>query len=99
MRLSPYEREVIRRTTTELAGPAAQVRLFGSRTDDTARGGDIDLLVALPEPCLDRLDLGLRIGARVERHLGLQRIDVLVADPSTPPSGVLAQARRTGVPL
>jgi predicted nucleotidyltransferase len=99
MRLSEHQREVIRRSAVELAGASAKVLLFGSRLNDQARGGDIDILVELPELCPDRLALSLRIGARIERQLGLQKIDVLVADPATPLSGVLSAARRMGLPV
>jgi predicted nucleotidyltransferase len=50
VRLSPTARDIIRATTREVFGEQAQVRLFGSRTDDAQRGGDIDLLVELPSP-------------------------------------------------
>lgn len=96
MRLSVHQRSVICRSAAELAGPSARVLLFGSRLDDAGRGGDIDLLVELPEPCANRLELSLRIGARIESRLGLQKIDVLVADPETPASPVLAAARQSG---
>ncbi len=99
MRLSEHQREVIRRSTAELAGPLAQAMLFGSRLNDQARGGDIDILIELPQPRPDRLALSLRIGARIERQLGLQKIDVLVADPATPLSPVLIAARRVGTPI
>ena len=45
MRLTPWERSTIRDTVRTVAGSGARVRLFGSRTDDSARSGDIDLLV------------------------------------------------------
>jgi predicted nucleotidyltransferase len=48
MRLTPEVREVIRTATQEVFGDQARVFLFGSRTDDNQRGGDIDLLVELP---------------------------------------------------
>ena len=99
MRLSPYQREVIRRATAEVAGPTARVLLFGSRTRPELRGGDIDLLIELPQPCADRLTLALRLGARIDRELGLQRIDVLVADAQTPDSPLLNAARRDGIPV
>lgn len=99
MRLSPHERDVIRRATADLAGPDARALLFGSRTRPDLRGGDIDLLIELGQPCAERLALGHRIGARIERQLGLQRIDVLVADPSSPGSPVLSAARHDGIPV
>ena len=48
MRLSPSQIQAIVAATAELAGSDAQVRLFGSRLDDTLHGGDIDLLVECP---------------------------------------------------
>jgi predicted nucleotidyltransferase len=99
MRLSTHERDVIRRATAELAGPMARVLLFGSRTRQDMRGGDIDLLIELAQASPERFALGSRIGARIERQLGLQKIDILVADPETPDSPVLAEARRAGIPI
>lgn len=97
MRLSERQREVIRQATADVAGPSARVLLFGSRTRPDLRGGDIDLLVELRHPHVDRFALGLKLGARIERQLGLQKIDILVADPATPDSPVLAAARQDGV--
>ena len=97
MRLSEHQRQVIRRTTAEVAGPSARVLLFGSRTRPELRGGDIDLLIELAQPSPDRWALGTKLGARIERQLGLQKIDILVADPVTPDSPVLAAARHAGV--
>jgi predicted nucleotidyltransferase len=99
MRLSDHDRSAIVRVTAELAGPRARVLLFGSRTRDDLRGGDIDLLIELPDVTPQRLLLGDRIGARLQRTIGLRRIDVLVADPATPATPVLLAARRDGVEL
>jgi len=40
MRLITHQIDIIRRAVAELAGDDAQVSLFGSRTDDSVRGGD-----------------------------------------------------------
>jgi predicted nucleotidyltransferase len=99
MRLSSFERDVIRMATADVAGADARVLLFGSRTQPDRRGGDIDLLVELPVPHPDRWVLGFKIGARIEQRLGLQKIDVLVADPQTPESPVLLAARRDAIEI
>ena len=52
MRLTPHEREVIRRLGLRQFGRLP--RLFGSRLDEARRGGDIDLLA----------DLWLELGER-----------------------------------
>jgi len=45
MRLSKFEIETLVRAAHDYFEPDAVVRLFGSRLDDAARGGDIDLLI------------------------------------------------------
>lgn len=46
MRVSTAQTEVILACVRAQFGADAQVMLFGSRLDDTARGGDLDLLVS-----------------------------------------------------
>jgi DNA polymerase sigma len=52
------------------------VYLFGSRTDDAARGGDIDLWVRS-----DRIGYTdqLRLQVRLKERMGWQKIDLLVS--------------------
>ena len=99
MRLTPETRQVIKESVQYIFGPNATVCVFGSRTNDEARGGDIDLLVECSDPVKDRLRKTLSLTARLQRRLGDQRIDVIVADPQTKPQSVHEVARRTGVPL
>ena len=49
MRLSPAERRAIDTAAREAFPPGTRVMLFGSRTDDARRGGDIDLLIEPPQ--------------------------------------------------
>ena len=83
MRITEHEITAIRRVTAEVAGVDARVFLFGSRTRDDLRGGDIDLLIELPTHGLDKLAVSLRTGARIQQLIGERKIDVLVADPQT----------------
>jgi predicted nucleotidyltransferase len=99
MRLTARDRHAIVQATAEVAGPAARALLFGSRTDDRARGGDIDLLIELPQAPADPLGLSLKLSARIQHRVGLRRIDVLVADPGSVPTPLLERARREAVAL
>lgn len=45
MRLTKQQTHAITQTVSRLAGTGAVVYLFGSRLNDQAKGGDIDLLI------------------------------------------------------
>ena len=73
--------------------------MFGSRVDDDARGGDIDLLVEAGEP-LQADDLVRRSGAFVAnlyKLMGERRIDVVVASPGVSAPGYLIEPARRRV--
>ncbi|MDD2714801.1 MAG: nucleotidyltransferase domain-containing protein [Candidatus Wallbacteria bacterium] len=81
MRLSPDEIRAIKESVAE-ADPKAVIYLYGSRSDDGKRGGDIDLMVLS-----DKIDRRARrkIKLKIYDRIGEQKIDLLVtADPVTP---------------
>lgn len=99
MRLSQQHREAIRRVVADAVGPAATVRLFGSRVDDSKRGGDVDLLIEMPVEPSDVFALQRRLSARLLRVLDSRPVDVLVIGPATPRETVHEEALRHGVLL
>lgn len=99
MRLNPRQVGIIRRSVIELVGPDAQVTLFGSRTDDTARGGDIDLLVEVPNSVDEPAWLGARISGRISHQLGGQKVDVVLSAPNLERFPVHDIAKEEGVVL
>lgn len=99
MRLTDQTREIIRQTTEAVFGARARVSLFGSRTDDRLKGGDIDLLVELAEPVDDTQHRSLTLVARLQRQLGDRAIDVIVLDPRTPRQPIHDVAQQTGEPI
>ena len=99
MRITEYETAAIRRVATEVAGVDARVFLFGSRTRDGLRGGDIDRLIELSTPDLDKLTVSLRTGDRLQQLIGERKIDVLVTDPQTTETPLIRAARRDGIAL
>ncbi len=48
MRLTPTQIDTINSTAQAVLGQGARVTLFGSRVDDQARGGDVDLMIEVP---------------------------------------------------
>jgi predicted nucleotidyltransferase len=82
MRLSEKEKNIILHSVKRI-DPSASVYLFGSRTDDSKRGGDIDLVIV--SALIDRN------GKRMIRSdfcdvFGEQRLDIIIdngdfADP------------------
>ena len=83
MRLSQQTQQLIKATTQEIFGIDAQVKVFGSKINDDARGGNIDLLVELPFCISDSERKVLQLIARLQLRLGDQPIDVLMIDPAT----------------
>lgn len=76
MRLSEFERKVIKETISTL-DQNAKIILFGSRANDAARGGDLDLLVISEH--LQPYQLG-KIRWQLWEQLGEQKIDLVLSD-------------------
>ena len=74
MRLSEEEKRIIRESIHSV-DPDAKVMLFGSRVNDQAKGGDIDLLCLSQK--IDR-PLHRRLRRKISDRLGGQRVDLLV---------------------
>lgn len=58
------------------------MRVFGSRLDDTAHGGDLDLMLELPEPADNPALISARLAALVSRLMHGRRVDVLLSAPN-----------------
>ncbi len=99
MRETVNERSTICETVRAVTGPRTRVRPFGSRTDDAAKGGDIDLLVEIDHPVDSPVLLGARIGARLQQALGGRRIDIVLSAPNVAEQSVHRVARATGIEL
>ncbi|NBC13862.1 MAG: nucleotidyltransferase domain-containing protein [Gammaproteobacteria bacterium] len=99
MRISPEQADTIRDVVRTKLGPGARVRLFGSRVDDAARGGDIDLFIEVDEPLANRAASASSIAAQCQLRLGDQRIDVVLVDPMTSSQPIHARARKEGILL
>jgi len=96
MRLSEYQIETIRKETVKAFGPRAVVRLFGSRVDDTRRGGDIDLHIETELPSGEAHRAADRLYVALIRKLGDQQIDIIIHTIGTPVRTIDQMATRTG---
>ncbi len=76
MRLSKREIEAILQVAEDIYGTDVKVYLFGSRVDDSRRGGDIDLLVRTTSEKKGILDR-VRMAARIKSLIGDQKIDII----------------------
>ncbi|MDO9140476.1 MAG: nucleotidyltransferase domain-containing protein, partial [Methylobacter sp.] len=80
MRLSTKELQALRAIMGEL-DPAGRIYLYGSRADDTRRGGDIDLYLQASRP----IDLKARLLAQYRMQQACDtRVDLLVKNPAQP---------------
>lgn len=98
MRLTPFQRKSIIELSRRHFGATCVAYLFGSRTNDELRGGDIDLLI---ESDLNRqVDYAKRLAFRsdLKCKIGDQKIDVIFAGPDDQ-RAIVQEARREMVRL
>jgi predicted nucleotidyltransferase len=82
MRLTPEQTALIRQTVPSLFGADSRVWLFGSRVDDSLRGGDIDLLVDCDHPVSNPALLAARLSACLSRVMDGRKVDVIIRAPN-----------------
>ncbi len=99
MRITEKQRQMIHQLVDELTQGEAVVRLFGSRLDDDARGGDVDLLLEYSKPVKDATSVAARLGAKVSRMMFGRKVDVLVSAPNLERQPIHEIALREGALL
>jgi predicted nucleotidyltransferase len=75
MRLSSKYCMVIKKYFKEFF-QEGEIYLFGSRTDDNKKGGDIDLYLVLQEHS-NLFEKKIKFLSRIKRELGEQKIDIV----------------------
>jgi predicted nucleotidyltransferase len=95
MRLNNTELQALRAILGEL-DPAGRIYLYGSRADDTRRGGDIDIYLQASRPI--ELKTRLLTQYRLEQACDT-RVDLLVKDPAQPELPIHQIAVERGVLL
>jgi predicted nucleotidyltransferase len=82
MRLTDHQIQAIRQIARQVAGSRSRVRVFGSRLDDAAHGGDIDLMLELPDPVDNPALMAAQMSAQVSRAMHGRKVDVLLSAPN-----------------
>lgn len=99
MRLSQTCQQRIKALTQEIFGPEAHVKVFGSRVNDQAKGGDLDLLVITPLPVGRPAVMASKLAVKVSRLLEGRKVDVLIDSPSLERKPIHETANQQGVSL
>ena len=93
MRLSSDEKSAIIQAVERL-DPGAEIYLFGSRVDDTKKGGDIDILIFSDRLTFeDKLEIKAYLFERIEE----QKIDLIISVDESDP--FIRMALKQGVRL
>ncbi len=101
MRLSPYEIQAIISTFKECFLPGDTIALFGSRVDDSKRGGDIDLFIETHEQDeIKIMNMRSDFSIKLQDKIGDQKIDIVIcAEGSKENLPIYYHAKNTGVRL
>lgn len=93
MRLAAIEKTAIIEAVTRI-DPEARIYLFGSRTDDNKKGGDLDILIFSKD-----ITFGdkLKIKAAIFEKIDEQKIDFVIAEDEKDP--FVKMIREQGVQL
>ena len=101
MRLSSRTQQIIRDSVRTVFGDHAKVMVFGSRVNEEARGGDIDLYIEIDggDTPRQRLERELKLYALLQKALGEQRIDLVIHERGATLKAIDKEASSTGLIL
>ncbi|HNW52298.1 MAG TPA: nucleotidyltransferase domain-containing protein [Prolixibacteraceae bacterium] len=99
MRLNEFEIAAIRTLAKQHFGNEVHVFLFGSRTDDRKRGGDIDLYISHPDTRQLNVVHKINFLTDLVLKIGDQKIDVVLEHPVSENSVFVHTIHETSVQL
>jgi predicted nucleotidyltransferase len=80
MRLSEYQIGIINSLARKHFGEMTIVYLFGSRTDENKKGGDIDLMISNVNEEMLTIEAKVHFLAELKKNIGDRKIDVIFDD-------------------
>lgn len=99
MRLSDFEIESIKSLANQHFGTSVQVYLFGSRTNDLKRGGDIDLFIRNSNGDPYSVHSKINFISDLVLRIGEQSIDVVLDNHEKKNSVFFKTIYQTGIQL
>lgn len=78
MRLTPQEQEALLKSFQATYGASDHIWLFGSRADDSKRGGDIDLYIETNLPTEEAIKAKFKFLRILQDAIGEQKIDIVL---------------------
>lgn len=97
MRLSPEHIELIVKFARKEFGDAVRLYLFGSRADDSQKGGDIDLLLETGENI--PVEKQMTFLAKISREVTERKVDLAVFTPEKSGKPFYENAKKQGIRL
>ncbi len=99
MRLTSFEIETIKASAFRCFGADIELYLFGSRTNDQERGGDIDLCVKNKTEVRFPMRSKINFMTELVTRLGDQKIDVVLDNNDKNESMFIRTIYKTGIQL
>ncbi len=99
MRLTQAQQQAIKTASIAAFGDDVEVIVFGSRTDDDARGGDVDVMIKAFGPVTDPALKTARLAAQLSRLMDGRKVDVILQSEGLARLPIHNVAERTGVSL
>ena len=96
MRLTDFELMSIKQTFLDIFKDG-DIYLFGSRVDDSLKGGDIDLYLVPSQKFEDEREKKIKFLVKLDELIGEQKVDVIVAKDKS--RLIEKEAIKTGVKL
>jgi uncharacterized protein len=83
---------------SRICGKTAKIWLFGSRADESKKGGDIDLYIEV-DPQVSDFDAKLKLMSFFQSYLGERKIDLLIRPTNQPMNAMHELAKSNGIEI
>ena len=99
IRLNPLDLQAIRETFDSIFRPEDHLWIFGSRVDETRKGGDIDLFIESSFSPEELYKKKLDFLSALQKKIGEQKIDVVTYHFGASSLPIHQEAREAGIRL